>query len=43
MRPQVMWDYTTMIWRSPDSWKRFWHSSAKFFKFARSNNRLGES
>ncbi len=40
MRPRVLWNYTTMIWRSPDSWKRFWLSGGRFFKFARSNNRL---
>jgi anaerobic magnesium-protoporphyrin IX monomethyl ester cyclase len=41
MRPRVMWDYTTMIWRSPDSWRRFWSSAGRFMRFARSNNRMG--
>lgn len=41
MQPRVMWDYTTMIWRSPDSWRRFWINAGRFLKFARSNNRLG--
>jgi radical SAM superfamily enzyme YgiQ (UPF0313 family) len=42
-RPAVMWDYTTMIWRSPDSWRRFWLSSASFLRFAFSNRRLGKN
>lgn len=41
MRPHVLWDYTTMIWRSPDSWKRFWLNSASVLKFALSSKRLG--
>jgi len=41
MRPRTMWDYTTMIWRSPDSWRRFWLSAGSFFRFAFSNKRLG--
>ena len=42
MRLRVMWDYTTMIWRSPDSWKRFWLNAGRFIKFALSNKRLAE-
>ena len=41
MRARVLWDYTTMIWRSPDSWLRFWMSAVTFLKFAFSNRRLG--
>jgi radical SAM superfamily enzyme YgiQ (UPF0313 family) len=42
MRPRVFWDYTTMIWKSPDSWLRFWLSAGSFLRFAFSNQRLGE-
>ena len=41
MRPRVLWGYTTMIWRSPDSWHRFWLGAGSFMRFAASNNRLG--
>ena len=41
MRPRMIWDYTRMIWRSPDSWKRFWLGAGSFFRFAFSNRRLG--
>lgn len=41
MRPRMIWNYTTMIWRSPDSWKRFWYSAGRFLRFAFSNKRLG--
>ena len=41
MRARVMWDYTTMAWRSPDSWARFWLSAGSFLRFAFSNRRLG--
>jgi radical SAM superfamily enzyme YgiQ (UPF0313 family) len=42
MQPRIMWDYTTMIWRSPDSWRRFWTDAASFLRFAGNNRRLGE-
>ena len=42
MRPRVFWDYTTMIWKSPDSWLRFWLSAGSFLRFAFNNQRLGE-
>jgi radical SAM superfamily enzyme YgiQ (UPF0313 family) len=42
MRARVLWDYTTMIWRSPDSWRRFWFSAGRFLKYAFGNRRLGE-
>lgn len=41
LRPRVLWDYTTMAWRSPDSWMRFWLSAGSFLRFAFSNRRLG--
>ncbi len=44
LRPRVLWDYTTMVWRSPDSWRRFWRHAGAFLRFARSERRLaGES
>jgi anaerobic magnesium-protoporphyrin IX monomethyl ester cyclase len=41
LRPKVLWNYTTMLWRSPDSWLRFIHNISDFLNFARSNKRLG--
>ncbi len=43
MRPRVMLGYVAMLWRSPDSWKRFVTDLGSFLKFARSNKRLGEN
>ncbi len=40
LRPKVIWNYTTMIWRSPDSWLRFVRNIADFLSFAKSNKRL---
>ena len=34
LQPRVLWDYTTMAWRSPDSWKRFWLGAGSFLRFA---------
>lgn len=42
-RPAVLWGYVTMIWKSPDSWRRFLGSLTNFIKFARSNKRIDES
>lgn len=42
-RPKVLWGYLTMLWKSPDSWKRFVANLGNFLRFARSNRRLGES
>jgi radical SAM superfamily enzyme YgiQ (UPF0313 family) len=42
MRARVLADYTSMIWRSPDSWRRFWASTGSFLRFAASNRRLGK-
>ncbi|MCJ7618058.1 MAG: B12-binding domain-containing radical SAM protein, partial [Desulfobacterales bacterium] len=41
LRPKVFWNYTTMLWRSPDSWLRFILNIADFLSFAKSNKRLG--
>jgi radical SAM superfamily enzyme YgiQ (UPF0313 family) len=40
MRPSVLWGYVTMIWKSPDSWRRFLGSLFQFITFARSNQRI---
>ncbi|WP_027389442.1 B12-binding domain-containing radical SAM protein [Chrysiogenes arsenatis] len=41
-RPSVLLDYVTMLWRSPDSWRRFLLNFKDFAQFARSNRRLAE-
>jgi len=32
-RPQILLKYTAMIWKSPDSWKRFWMDLPRFLRF----------
>ena len=39
MRPRTMFGYTTMLWKSPDSWKRFIADAGAFIAFARNNRR----
>lgn len=39
-RPRIIWNYFTMLWRSPDSWRRFAVNLPQFLKFASSNNRM---
>ncbi len=41
MRPKVLFEYASMLWRSPDSWIRFMRNLPDFLKFARSDRRLG--
>ena len=41
LRPKVLWNYTSMLWRSPDSWLRFILNIADFLNFAKSNKRFG--
>jgi len=43
MRPKVLFEYTSMLWRSPDSWVRFMRNLPDFIKFVISNKRLGNS
>ncbi len=38
---RVVWGYTTMLWKSPDSWKRFVLNVGQFLRFAFSNRRMG--
>ncbi len=40
-RPQVLLSYVTMLWKSPDSWRRFALNLGSFLRFARSSKRLG--
>ena len=40
-RLNVLWGYATMLWKSPDSWKRFAGNFMRFLKFAISNKRIG--
>ncbi len=42
MRIKVLWDYFTMLWRSPHSWLRFIKNMRGFIVFARSDKRLGD-
>lgn len=36
---RTIWNYVTMLWLSPDSWKRFACNIFSFLKFARTNKR----
>jgi len=40
-RFKVLMGYVSMIWKSPDSWKRFMMNATGFIKFAMTNKRLG--
>jgi len=39
LRPKVLWQYVTMLWKSPDSWIRFLRNAREFIQFARTNKR----
>ncbi len=41
-RPRILLDYLFMIWRSPDSWRRFILNLGSFIRFARSGKRFSE-
>lgn len=41
-RPEILWAYVTMLWKSPDSYRRFFMSLGQFLSFARSNKRIRE-
>ena len=41
-RPKVLWGYVTMLWKSPDSWLRFFRNLRSFLKFTRTTTRLME-
>jgi len=40
-RPKVLWGYVTMLWKSPDSWRRFVADLVGFLSFIKSSKRLG--
>jgi anaerobic magnesium-protoporphyrin IX monomethyl ester cyclase len=40
MRPKMLLSYLTMIWRSPDSWKRFLGNLGGFLRFVRTDDRI---
>ena len=40
-RPRVWLGYLAMLWKSPDSWRRFLGNFGTFLAFTRSNKRLG--
>jgi len=40
-RPRVIAGYLAMLWKSPDSWRRFLSNLGAFLSFTRSNKRLG--
>jgi radical SAM superfamily enzyme YgiQ (UPF0313 family) len=40
MRPRVLLGYLAMLWRSPDSWRRFVLNLGDFLRFARGNRRI---
>ena len=40
MRPKVLLGYFTMIWKSPDSWRRFFMNFFAFMKFVKNKKRL---
>lgn len=42
-RPRVLWGYCTMLWKSPDSWRRFLLNLSSFLRFAFSNKRISSS
>lgn len=38
-RPQILLKYVAMIWKSPDSWRRFWMDLPTFLRFTRRKKR----
>ncbi|MEN8142282.1 MAG: radical SAM protein [Thermodesulfobacteriota bacterium] len=42
-RPKVLLGYVAMLWKSPDSWRRFIANFFDFIRFARNNKRLGDA
>jgi anaerobic magnesium-protoporphyrin IX monomethyl ester cyclase len=41
-RPKVLLGYGAMLWKSPDSWKRFVGNLGDFLSFAKSSKRIAE-
>lgn len=42
-RHRVLLGYLAMLWKSPDSWRRFAGNAGQFLRFALSNQRYGDS
>lgn len=42
-RPKVLLGFVAMMWKSPDSWRRFIVNFFGFLRFIRSNKRLGDA
>ena len=42
-RPAVLAGYVAMLWKSPDSWRRFAGNFGSFLRFVKSSKRIGES
>jgi len=40
LRPKVLADYFSMMWRSPDSWRRFLSDISHFIRFAMTDRRI---
>jgi len=41
-RPKVLWNLVSMLWKSPDSWRRFLANAGGFIRFARTRRRILE-
>lgn len=39
LRPRTLWGYVTMLWKSPDSWRRFLANFYGFIRFALTSRR----
>jgi anaerobic magnesium-protoporphyrin IX monomethyl ester cyclase len=42
MRPKTLWNFVTMLWKSPDSWRRFIANIGNFLRFIHANRRIAE-
>ena len=38
-RPKILLNYVTMIWKSPDSWRRFWKDLPTFLRFTKGSEK----
>ncbi|MCK5803185.1 MAG: cobalamin-dependent protein [Lentisphaeria bacterium] len=41
-QPRILWSYVTMLWKSPDSWRRFLLNLGSFLRFAFKPKRIGD-
>lgn len=42
-RPRTLLNYTTMIWKSPDSWRRFWMNLPTLLRFRKAYGEKGKT